>query len=65
MKIEDKQIVSSQEVAEVLGISVPMVRKLIRKGELLAVHIGRCLRVPSSEVLRLVNEGTIPKRGRP
>jgi excisionase family DNA binding protein len=41
------------QVAETANISERMVRKLVKEGRLRVVHIGRCARVPRSEVRRL------------
>lgn len=42
-----------QDVATLAGISVPMVRKLVRDGRLSVVRIGRCVRVPRAAVMKL------------
>lgn len=52
---------SYRQTALALGISEGMVKKLVRQGQLHAVRIGRCRRVPKTELLRLT--GTEPALG--
>jgi excisionase family DNA binding protein len=40
-----RRFISVLETAELLGLSVPGVRKLIARGEIQAVHLGRTVRV--------------------
>jgi|GraSoiStandDraft_32_1057276.scaffolds.fasta_scaffold2359517_2 excisionase family DNA binding protein len=54
----EKIAFTCRETAGAVGISVPMVRKLVRLGKLEAVKIGRCVRIPASEIKRLVKSGT-------
>lgn len=42
-----------RQVARAANISERTVRKLVRRGDLAAVRIGRSVRVPRAEVLRL------------
>jgi len=44
--------ISPRECAELLGLSVAGVRKMISRGEIPAVHLGRTVRVPAVELER-------------
>jgi excisionase family DNA binding protein len=58
MENEKKKLAfTCQETAEAAGISIPMVRKLIRDGRLKAIRIGRCVRIGADELKRLLAEG--------
>ncbi len=46
-----------RQVAEAANISERMVRKLVRQGSLEAVRIGKSVRIPRREVLRLCGAG--------
>ena len=50
---DNKMLLTLREVSECANISVGMTRKLIRKGELECVRIGRCVRVSKMALLRL------------
>jgi excisionase family DNA binding protein len=63
MTEKNKQVFTCEEAAQSAAISLAMVRKLIRTGKLRAVRIGRCVRVPASELDRIVHEGTTKKKG--
>jgi len=45
------------EAAAAAGISVPMVRKLIRMKKLGAIRIGRCVRIPAASLQHLLQSG--------
>jgi excisionase family DNA binding protein len=49
----DSLALTYRQVARAANISERMVRKLVRRGTLTAVRIGRSVRVPRTEVLRL------------
>ena len=48
-----------KEAADLLSVSQPSVRKWIATGRLAVVHLGRSVRIPRSELLRIIHEGTI------
>ena len=54
----EKLTYTCQEAALAAGISLPMIRKLIRKKKLHAIKIGRCVRIPVISLQRLLREGT-------
>ena len=45
------------ESARALRVSVSLLRKMARAGRIKVVHIGRCVRVPREELLRLSGVG--------
>lgn len=45
------------ELAEHLQVSTVTVRRMIKAGQIHAVHIGRNVRIPADEVTRLMSEG--------
>jgi excisionase family DNA binding protein len=49
-------VMSLPDCAQTLGVSVGLLRKLARSGQLRTVRIGRCVRIPCSELLRLSGE---------
>jgi excisionase family DNA binding protein len=57
---KQEEYLSVKEAATCLNASMPYTRKLIYAGALGCVKIGRFLRVPRSEVQRLIAEHTMP-----
>lgn len=53
--ILDRDLLTVADVAARLSVSMKTVRRLINRGELRAVRIGRVIRVRADEVKRLVN----------
>ena len=53
--IPDRDLLTVADVAARLSVSMKTVRRLINRGELRAVRIGRVIRVRADEVKRLVN----------
>lgn len=54
--IEDTRLViSREEFSELLGISIGTVDRMRARGELRAVRVGRCIRIPLTEVERLLS----------
>lgn len=54
----EKLIYTCREAAVAAGISLPMVRKLIRTKRLEAIKIGRCVRIPAASLQHLLQSGT-------
>ena len=50
------ELLTVREVAAKLRLSVPMVFKLIRSGDLEVCRFGKSLRVPVDDVIRFVAE---------
>jgi excisionase family DNA binding protein len=44
------RLLSSKKVAEELSVSIWAVYRLVRKGDLVAIRVGRLLRVPESSL---------------
>jgi excisionase family DNA binding protein len=49
-----KRLYDSVEASELLGISIPSLRRAIKLGRLRAVHVGRFLRIPAEEIQKLL-----------
>lgn len=49
-----KRLYDSKEACEILGISLPSLRRSIKLGRIRTVYVGRFLRIPSEEIERLV-----------
>ena len=58
MKHEQARTVN--ETADELGLSVGTIRLWIRKRHIGYVRLGRAVRIPASEIRRLVERGTVP-----
>ena len=50
------------EFSEALRISVKTTRQWVLARKVFVVHIGRCVRIPASEVQRIIDEGSQPAR---
>lgn len=48
------RLYDSKEACEILGVSLPSLRRSIQLGRIKTVHVGRLLRIPSAEINRLV-----------
>ncbi|MEN6560095.1 MAG: helix-turn-helix domain-containing protein [Acidobacteriota bacterium] len=55
--------ISTRECAELLGLSIAGVRKMISRGEIPAVHLGRTVRVDGRELERRL-DAQLAKTGR-
>ena len=55
-----KQLRTVEQAAEDLNVSVHTIRAWIARRKIACVRLGRAVRVPASEILRLVEEGTVP-----
>jgi excisionase family DNA binding protein len=64
MQEETNRAFTCDKVAKAADISVAMIRKLIRNGKIRAVKIGRCVRIPESELQRILDVGTSATRDR-
>lgn len=51
---------SVTEVAEQCGVSEKTVRRLIEKGKLRSVRVGRSVRIPHAELLGHLNRAQVP-----
>lgn len=53
------RLLRPREGAERLAISRAQIYKMMSTGQVHAVHIGSSVRVPASELVRLMTEGTV------
>lgn len=51
-----------QQTAEKLSVAVVTVRTWMAQGKIEYVKLGRAVRVPESEIRRLIAAGTVPSR---
>jgi len=51
------QLVGLSEAARQLGVSIDTIRRLVARGEVVAVNVGARRLVPVSEVARVVQRG--------
>ena len=58
----DRRLYRPKEVAEAVGLSRPEIYALIQRGLLQAVRIGTAVRIPASELERLVTQGVAPQQ---
>jgi excisionase family DNA binding protein len=55
--MKDIQLLTKREAAARLGVSVDTVGRLVHRGELSVITIGRCVRIPADGLARLVERG--------
>ena len=46
-------LLDCREAVRILGVSNSLVRKLIRQGQISVVRIGRLVRIPRDEIIRI------------
>ena len=49
-----KRLYDSKEACEILGISLPSLRRAIKLGRIKTIYVGKYLRIPADELNRLV-----------
>lgn len=59
---EKTSLLSVGDFAETLGITQACVRRWILERKIATIKLGRLIRIPSSEVERLVSSGLRPAR---
>lgn len=52
------ELLSMPEAASALGCSADTVRRLIRQGRLASVRLGRSVRIPREDLLRLITQSS-------
>jgi len=62
-KLSKERLLSPHEFAERLSISRWTVYKMIGDGRIQSINISRLVRIPESEVLRIVEQGLRPVKG--
>ena len=60
LTVADESMLTVTEVGQRLGLKPSTVRVLISKGKLTHFRLGRSVRVPTSEVTRVIQENTVP-----
>ena len=60
---EAEALLTDKEMAELLRVSTAMVYRLVRQGELEAIHIGRLVRFRPDAYTRLIEGSSIPPWG--
>jgi len=58
----DRQALTSKEFARCIGVSEACVRRWTMERRIKVVKFGRLVRIPRSELLRLMDEGGVPVR---
>ncbi len=61
--IEKSLTLTVGETSQLLGISVPLVWGMIKRGELPTIRLGRLVRIPRARLMAIVNGETEPKQG--
>ena len=56
--MNDKKLLTIETVADMLDVSEGTINRFIKQGTLQTTHIGTHLRIPESEVARLIAKGT-------
>lgn len=65
-RLEDAQLITIQDVAAMLRLSVRSVRRLVSKGELVPpIKIGRAARWRKHEILVWIQDGCAPPPKKP
>lgn len=58
----DRQVLTLKEFAHCIGVSEACVRRWTMERKIKVVRLGRLVRIPRTEVQRLMDEGAIPVR---
>ena len=51
-----------RETAEALNLSQPTIRAWVARRRICVIRLGRAIRIPATEVHRLLTENTVPAR---
>lgn len=57
MDTSEMDLLSVPQVADSLGVTASCIRRWILERKITTVKLGRLIRIPSSEIERLVNSG--------
>ena len=58
--MSDRQLKTVRQVAEELGLATVTIRTWMAQRRLRYVRLGRSVRIPDSEVRRIIDSGTVP-----
>jgi excisionase family DNA binding protein len=61
--VEDTHLLTIQEFASPLKVKPACVRRWILEGKVTIVKVGRLIRIPASEVDRIIAQGTRTAKG--
>jgi excisionase family DNA binding protein len=56
--IDNNELLTITEFAATLRLKPSCIRRWLRESRITSVHVGRLVRIPASEVTRVVTEGT-------
>ena len=62
MTLETNRLLTIPQAAEALTLRPKTVRAWIAARRIACIRLGSSIRIPSSEISRLIGEGTIPAR---
>jgi excisionase family DNA binding protein len=54
------ELLTISESASALRLRPSCIRRWLRESKLTSVHVGRLVRIPQSEIARIIQEGTRP-----
>jgi excisionase family DNA binding protein len=57
-----RSLMKIAEFADELGVTVACIRRWILEGRITIVKLGRLVRIPEAETLRIINAGLRPAR---
>lgn len=60
---EKVKFLTVKEVASVLRVSATTVRTMVQRGDIGAMQSGRTIRIPETELDRIIRESQTPKSG--
>jgi excisionase family DNA binding protein len=61
----NEQLMTVAEFAKALGVTNACIRRWIWERRVASVKLGRCVRLPATEVARIVEAGLRPAKPRP
>ena len=59
---EQIELLTINEFADALRLKASCIRRWLRESKVTSVHVGRLVRIPASEINRIVSQGTRPAR---
>lgn len=65
MNCDDCDLITVREAARRLGLRESTIRAWLQKKRLAKVKLGRAVRIPETEIDRLVREGTVARLDKP
>jgi excisionase family DNA binding protein len=61
--VEDTHLLTVKEFASPLKLKPSCVRRWIRERKITTIRVGRLIRIPASEIDRVIAQGTRPAKG--